>query len=147
MSGDRRSFIPRPDVIVAALALVACAGYYAALRLGLAEWAAASYVAWPLAIYQLVVGPLASVAACYLVGAALGRWARVASESVRRGLIVFAALVVGLYLLVFATVAALPGALAEAGVLEAAVSLMREVLPALLPPAGLVAGLCSRRAA
>lgn len=137
---------PRADAIVAALVLAACAAYYAVLRLGLGAWAAENDVSWPSAVFQLVAGPLALVAACYLIGAALGRWARVASEPVRRGLIAFSALVVGSYLLLLATLSAFPGAFAGAGALGVASSLVTEVLPALLPPAGLVAGLCSRRA-
>ncbi|MBM6775254.1 hypothetical protein [Olsenella profusa] len=65
----------------------------------------------------------------------------------RRGLVVFAVLVVGIYFLLFATVATLSGPLAEAGLLPAVNALVTEVLPALLPPAGLVAELSSRRAA
>ncbi|MBM6775253.1 hypothetical protein [Olsenella profusa] len=74
MSDRRRlSFTPRADVLVVALVLIACAGYYAALQLGLGTWAVEHYVSWPITIYQLVVGPLAIVAVCYLIGAVLGR--------------------------------------------------------------------------
>lgn len=137
----------RADVKAAVVVLACCAVYYVVYLVALGSWALSYFIAWPMAVAQFLAGPIGLGALGYLAGAFAGRWVRARTDRARSGFRAFGAVVALAYVLCCATLFVLPEVLMAAGVYAAVSSLTTEVLSALLPVAGAVAGLASAPAA
>lgn len=137
----------RADVKVAIAVLACCVAYYVAYLLELRSWAGLYFVTWPVAVAQFIAGPIGLGALGYLVGAFAGRWVRARTDRARAGFRAFGAVVALAYVLCCATLFVAPEVLMAVGAYATVSSLTTEVLAALLPVAGAVAGLASAPAA